>query len=396
MDERSNVSADSQKAYRELVAWVEQEGGFVDPRLGVVHRQGLQGIGPETESLEVGTVVMKIPGNVILAHEDDCDFVQHLAHEIRLREQSDIYPFLQILLPQLDAHRLPAFWSAAARRELQGLPPQADAYRHVGWYQQTCLKMKGGHPDNWSQAQIQALLLVVTYASSAGLPPVYHLMNHHRGLINTKIVVSDDQAFLEVHVTRAVTSEEQLYMDYVRPTSADYFRDYGFVEHWPRRWSWTWEPRASTWAETLWNLVQNPASWVDNTPNSPQTFTLEIWPDEVVAIQPPPITTTFSGSQPIRTLWESQQEARQHTESLSVNQLQDFRHGALHLLNETLPTTWMEDEALLAMRQNGDVEKAIAYRLEFKRNVDTAIHVVNRILEQRLQREANMEATQEL
>ena len=464
----SSVSEDSLEAYKDLVAWVEkEEGGYVDPRLGIVVRQGLQGIGPiigtnedksnnstakEEEELSelnkdgtttrttipTDTMILRIPGSVILDSDDDCEMVQYLENEIRLGSNSSIYPFLRMLVPQLHEQRLPSFWSESARNELQGLPPSEDAFRHVGWYENVCRrrrqpqqeqehegernkkKMMIDNPaEQWSRATIQGLLIVVAYASSVGLPPIYHLMNHHRGLINTRIVITTKA--LEVYTSRPVGIEEQLFMDYVRPDTADLFRDYGFVESWPRKWSWT-DPSFTSWS--LWNNVALKLYWTrggsgENALGILQqlvalagrgasggrtTHTFEIWPNGVVAIEPPATPEgqhIHLGSQPILSLAQAQEKARQHTQSLQGTQLQTFVQAALLLLNTTLPTTVAQDEDLLLLQQqqqgqdqqmlNLDHVLAIEYRLEFKRDVETAIQVATKVLEDRQATQTNQE-----
>ena len=385
-------SVESQAVFDRLVEWTrKQKGGYVDDRLAVVEHSGLQGIGPKPNStiIPAGTVILKIPGPLILEGENDCETVALFEHLLLHGHQDpktvEFHEFVKMVAAQIDPTRFTCFWSPEARQELQGLPPyRKDAYRHVGWYHNVCLdpKLPQNDPSRWSTARIQALLMVVAYSSSAGLPPIYHLMNHHRGLINTKIHVTKDA--LEVHTSRPVSDTEQLFMNYVRPSSAEIFRDYGFLESFPRKWSWK-EAQPTVW-EILSHLWTT-GSFLSISSESNTIHTMEIWPEDgVVSIEPPtPQGRVFSGSEKVVSVQEAQQNALHHTASLSTPQLQRFRQGATRLLYTTLPTTWQQDEEQLQQQSNiaPDVRMAVEYRMAFKRDVETALQAAEALLQDR-------------
>ncbi|KAL3765877.1 hypothetical protein ACHAW5_002110 [Stephanodiscus triporus] len=302
-----------------------------------------------------------------------CDVVREMAREMRLGEDSAWHPYLDhVALP-----RLVASWNEGALGELQGLPPSADADRHVRWFDGRC---RGGVDADaildGDDVTARSLVAFVSRASEVGMIPVYDLLNHHNGKRNAKLSVTEEGVKLVAvvgddrdrdnddnddadadgrrHRNDIIEKGQEIYLSYGLKTASTVYRDYGFVEEWP----------------TCWNFMD---------PASGDNFAFVSFPHGVSAINP---TGEY-----LRSMWsanaspaEYEARARMHTESLSVLDLERFARAA-HDRSGEFPSTVDEDElkledirkSMLVSDGDGgnisnveDVINAISYRIAFK------------------------------
>ena len=327
-----SIEDDDVSKFQDLVQWIREHDGFVHEDLTIVY-DGIRGIGLESTN---DTLVMRIPWSLVVQEDSDCDTVRVLERELLRGSESPYAPFLRSV-PTIDPHSVPAFWESEIRNELQGLIP--DAYRHVGWYQEAC---NNDRPVHWTPEKIQSLLLVVSYATTQGIFPLYHLMNHRRNQANTRVELTAEG----VQVWK-VGEGRMLYTDYSRPTSAEIYRDYGFIEGPIRRWAWT-EHTSSWWSS--WRRLLQTGSF-----DPPSHSFVVIGGDGPAAIE---VDELFS-----------KEEATRHMGSLDRTTLDSFVKGI-----PQMPTSVDEDEELLLSGGiAGDLASAVQFRLTFKRDLEVAL-----------------------
>lgn len=373
--------ATSSKGYDDLVEWVRHNGGRVDDRLGIgthVHNgEGFRG-GVAKGDIEAGTELLFCPWTLIFGTQGDtatvpadhCAILRAYAAQVEAGEGSFWYPYLS--MDTSLATRIPSVWHRSVLDELQGLPPAADATESslTDWFSQTCA---GGKPFAELEGPMQqSLLAAVTRSAGMRFLPIFDLLNHHNGKLNTK-------SHADIHgntvtATKDILKGEEIFNSYRggRTTSSDIFRRYGFVEPWPQQWAWT-----------------------DRLTSNEIRFLL--LPDGSVAISPPDSMSSRIG-QESPELCDLRAEVDNHNMELSVEQLARFDHAGRSLLI-SIPTTVEEDVAVLSdlthklslnankvgedALQVQDRMSAVTYRMQFKKAVEISLGVSSALLRER-------------
>ena len=364
---------EEEDGYMKLVEWMISHGGRVDSRMVIGEVDGIRGV-VAVEDIAENTELLFCPWKLVIGsssledqmstEQDMCDVVQIMASEIRLGSNSVGYPYLD----HIELPRLGSMWGPEAVTELQGLSPSYELNRHNMWFSQTC---DGGSIEDFDDATTQSLISFISRASAVGMIPIYDLLNHHNGFKNAKLYPTKDG--VQLRTVRRVDKDEQLYLSYGLKESSQMYRDYGFVEAWPRLWSW------------------KDVSTQDN-------HVFALFPDGVAAIHPSMDFLKQIWSSSFRTVTEWQELATQYTQNeVGTDSLMHFTTAAKKLL-ERLPSTWIEDEELLIQKQTErtsllstaqdetlsvleDVIAAIRYRIEFKKGVVGALLFAEGVLD---------------
>jgi hypothetical protein len=374
----NNNDNDNDSGFSKLVAWMRKHGGRVDERLSLQQLDGVRGA-VALYDIEQGAELIQVPWKLVIGSEglqdqmaDMCQVVRAIETELRLGETSLWHEYLA-LDDSIINSRLPTLWGASALEELQGLPPQEDATRHVRWFLEDC---KGQLDDQVTQ---QALLCFITRASAVGMVPIYDLLNHHNGERNAKLQLTE--MGVELIAFEPIPAGQQIYLSYGIKSASTMFRDYGFVEPWPQIWMWT-----------------------DSSSSDRHTFAL--FPDSVAAIYPDQsfLSEFWRTHTPLQQM---QERAIQYTRELPPDALIHFRTAATVLL-EGLPTSIEEDILILeGMKQSlsqlllvaitneneneaakitnrKDSISAVEYRISFKEAIQKALDVSILLLTQDL------------
>ena len=362
-----HTAAAPDKQYTVLVDWVRANGGRVDERLGM--GPNLDGAGRGAVALhdiEAGTELLFCPWALVLGTVGDtskvptehCDVLNTYAAQVRAGKDSFWYPYLS-MDDSIDT-RIPTVWKASSLTELQGLLPDTAQGSLAEWFSENC---SGGTPfDQLDHAARQSLLAAITRSAGMRFLPIFDLMNHHNGKLNTRSNATADgnSVFAAVDIPKGA----DIFNSYQGglATSSDVFRRYGFIESWPQQWAWT---DASTAKEERFLLL----------------------PDNVVAIYPPESMTEQIGTT-APPLADMQADSKNHNLQLEPGRLAGFCDSAKRLL-ESLPSTAEEDgvvlEQLLAAQLSdpgdsllGDRISAVAYRMHFKEAIQTALGVATK------------------
>jgi hypothetical protein len=166
--------------YRDLIDWIRDNGGVIDPRQEVRRERPGDPSSVRkvyaTAEIPENTVLCNVPWKIILAPEDPeeddlCETVRITRRELdRYRQGTSTFaPYMRVL-DHLGQHvTLPEGWSAEGKQLLRkvlgrDLPPPAVG-SHLAWYQEEC----GG--DLADEAGVKAALLVIGHRSNGFFTP---------------------------------------------------------------------------------------------------------------------------------------------------------------------------------------------------------------------------------
>eukprot|EP00536_Pseudo-nitzschia_multiseries_P015382 jgi/Psemu1/327878/estExt_fgenesh1_pg.C_8750001 len=183
-------------------------------------------------------------------HKNVCNLTHRLKDEMELGEKSEYAPYISYLKTQKPG-QLPANWSKEGKDVLRHVAiPNSPMVDWIDWYfQQTnCI---GDDPY-----EVHLLEMTIQRCFDTALIPIWDMVNHDNGRINTE----DDSMHLEdglrVRAKRDLAAGEEIFAsydlckdcfdleDYVG--TPEILKDFGFVENYPHRWVFM-EPY--TWIE---------------------------------------------------------------------------------------------------------------------------------------------------
>ncbi|MEE9374574.1 MAG: SET domain-containing protein [Saprospiraceae bacterium] len=337
-----------------LTSWFRQFGGEIEPQLGIGFEKKVRGIYAK-KGLSKNSLLLRCPWKLIIGSnginqiDESCSIVKALESEKRKGNASMWHLYLNFINEQKS--RIPMQWDKEILKELQGLPPY-DSTRHLKWFSTSC-------NDNQSNPFIskitqETLVDYVSRSTDRGIIPIFDIMNHHNGKLNTKIHISEKG--VEVWTCREINGEEQIYYSYGIESSSSLFRDYGFIEEWPQQWQW---------------LDHNGV-----------THTFIMFSENIIGIEPGTEMTQAIKLRIISTPEDYLSLIERHNAKLDDRIKKEFQDASLHLL-EGLPTNYVEDEKILnelivmipqcekenELQRAIDLKKCIQYRIAFKKAV---------------------------
>ena len=372
-----------------LIVHATHSHSIVDDRFGIgTHLNGIRGMITGSKIIPADTLLIHTPGSLVIGkgEEDPCKKLELLVDEMKLGNQSKWY--MQFQYDDGSSTRIPSLWNRyhGAISELQGLPPTGQTHRHADWHQHTCLE---GIREP-TELEWKALNMYVTRSADVGIVPMYSLLNHHNGQVNTWLE-RDGEGGLSVFALHDIPPGTPLYLTYARSgleSSVDVFNSYGFIEEYPQLWRWTDDILEKQLQENE-NLAKGRYLGLDgySTPNNDQYEVLVISPT-LAAILPPQEVTAPLGNNP-HTIQEWEEAFEIHHRNLVKSHVDALHDSAKSLLRK-LPTTIEEDESVISdgklhfeeIQKGGklddymtDIMQAIEYRLAFKRALRLAIEV---------------------
>lgn len=400
--------------YPSLVNWFTSHGGQIDPRitLGYEEPAHIRGM-IATERIEAETVLIHTPASLMINDVNGgpsqvlCAVIDRVVEELELGQDSkwDMYfKFDGSSVPDPDdeeeqqrLHRhtqTPSHWNkegqpgSRAIAELQSIPPAGETHRHIDWFERDCNNSQEATP-----IQFKALMMFITRACTRGIVPLYDLLNHHNGLINTRLAV-DENGGLSVIASTTIEENEPIYNTYARggwESSIDVFNTYGFVEDYPQLWRWSDDDMTRLAEEDPNHAFGRYAgpdgeNWgVDGDgrgfePNSPHYEVLVVSPT-LAALHPTKSLVQILGNGR-RSMEDWKAEIENHHATLRQSHANAMHDSAKAILSE-LPTTIEEDEKTILpnerrlfekVKKKGRVDQskadtiqAIEYRLAFKK-----------------------------
>eukprot|EP00571_Detonula_confervacea_P008181 CAMPEP_0172319530 /NCGR_PEP_ID=MMETSP1058-20130122/37916_1 /TAXON_ID=83371 /ORGANISM="Detonula confervacea, Strain CCMP 353" /LENGTH=438 /DNA_ID=CAMNT_0013034601 /DNA_START=59 /DNA_END=1375 /DNA_ORIENTATION=- len=387
-----------------LVAWFRSNGGTIDDRVIIGHEPGTKIRGMiATAPIPAETVLIHTPGSIILSSPGgkSCQQIEETVKEMKLGTESKWHSYFEF--DDSSGNHIPTQWDRSkgpgrAMKELQYLPPAGDTHSHVDWYKGDCLK--GGE---MSYLDWKALMMFLTRAADIGLVPLYDLMNHHNGLINTELKRGGDGGLYVIALTD-IPANAPIYNTYARSgmeSTIDVFNTYGFVEDYPQLWRWNDEKLEELSQENP-DHAYHRFGMSNSDNNNDRGDRLHFEPNthnyEVLVISPT-LAALSPSKQLVGILGNGQQSLEEwqtridtHHANLRSSHVNALHESVMTLLSE-LPTTIEEDEVLIPdekrrlekVRKLGRVDinkadsiQAIEYRLAFKKALRLAMEVAEK------------------
>mmetsp|Transcript_11807 Transcript_11807/g.24916 ORF Transcript_11807/g.24916 Transcript_11807/m.24916 type:complete len:403 (-) Transcript_11807:221-1429(-) len=193
-----------------------------------------------------------------------CLLAQKTKREMQLQDKSEFAPYVRYLNNQRRG-QLPATWSDYGKELLQDLlPPGSDG---VNWMQ----KFKGKCISSTDTFEEQVLAVTKQRAFDDAMIPLWDMVNHDNGRINTENTSMYEKDGLRVWASRAIQAGEEIYMSYDKCKDCmdvdeywgtpEILRDFGFVEPHPHRFVYTdqeiwfevWESENGGEKEVRWD-----------------------------------------------------------------------------------------------------------------------------------------------
>ncbi|KAL3760362.1 hypothetical protein ACHAWU_000337 [Discostella pseudostelligera] len=405
----------------EFVAWYRSHGGIVDDRITIGYEADTHIRGTiATALIPADTLLMHTPHNLLLTSNtgDTCEDIKYVQNEMNKGEESIWYTYFNF--DDSSGSRVPSQWNrdylkedgndggyhkdGRAIQELQGLPPSGNTHSNIDWGTETCFKRSSDHTLTHEEKEqyLKAAQIYHTRASDIGLIPLYDLMNHHNGKINTRLH-RDGEGGLYVTALVDIQEGEPIYNTYARngwESSIDVFNGYGFVEDYPQLWRWDGEELNGGEGEEGDGGEGGGRGHTSNRyvipvyehfePNHALYEILVLSPT-LGALSPTKQLVEVLGNER-RSMEEWKKRISSHHGIVRSSHAHALHDAALSLLNG-LPTTLEEDEKILRMEKKQlerlqglgredvnkkDVIQAIEYRMAFKRALRLAVEIAEK------------------
>jgi spermidine synthase/S-adenosylmethionine/arginine decarboxylase-like enzyme len=270
--------------HQNVIDWIVQAGGYFNDKQEIRPIQNDKGFDTfgvfATADIEEGEVLARIPGSCIVSgwhkkYDEEpwgdggayyCGTTLKLMHQVALGKGSYFSPYLELLMQQNPAE-LPFNWTEGGRsllKEVLGyytqykehaIPPTKPLDNQKD-YQKRCKRKKQISAANDKGDNVETLLAMQVMQRSYfdHMVPVFDFYNHGNGPSeNLDFVFSMNKKRDELHEVkiiawRAIQKGQELRKSHNQAENigmhandyygtADFLRDYGFVEDYPRRWT---------------------------------------------------------------------------------------------------------------------------------------------------------------
>ena len=402
-EEPSKETGDLISKFPKLVEWFRKHGGTLDDRVVIGYEPGSKIRGTIANAdIPAETVIMHIPQSLILAGEDNdwCPSYEAIKHEMSLGNKSKWFEYLDF--DDSTGSRLPLQWTRVKNNhgyplfELQGLIPDGVPHQHIDWFQGEggCIVGK-----EMTDLDFQAFKIYLTRSMDLGLVPMYDLMNHHNGLINTYLRV-DDEGGVSVISLLDIHAGFPIYNTYGRSgtqATNDLFTTYGFVEDYPQLWKFTDmeidESDPPYDQSKLMSIEESEHPHVgywrmlNFEPNSHLYEVLVISPNLAALLPSKHLTGILGNGQMSLEQWEI--EISNHHASLTSTYIDAFFDFAEKSL-DTMPTTISQDIEIILYEKrrfglgygdtnDSDALMAIEFRLAYKKALRLAMSFASQL-----------------
>ncbi len=216
-----------------LYEWIHGNGGYVNPKLiittGSDPSWNVRGIFTH-DTISSDETLFRIPSDLALCHQEFCDVVTALSHEILLGPSSFWWPYISIMEDhELD---LPYTWNDEERDLLGGLYPKRLS-THTA--HDICPML-----DITDDTNIRALQLVGSRsAKNQGyicMVPLFDSINHaQEGFENSELTGHYDDEFVMLAIND-IFEKEQVMDTFGDNSFHRLYSDYGFFSQYPRSW----------------------------------------------------------------------------------------------------------------------------------------------------------------
>lgn len=235
------------------IAWIRSKGGFFSRKiefqlLDKNDENSAMGVFA-LEELHKGETLMVVPKECLIfskgGSEDPCDTARNIVKHRKLGNASEYAPWINYVFEPKYKHDLPSAWSPAGKHLIETIigsemPPFG--VTNID-FKKVC-----GEGSGDAELDQDAWLIVVRRSWDDVMVPILDMVNHRNGKwYNVDSNSAHEGKDITVFASRDVEQGEQLYLSYNECTDChdiewtyvltDIFRDYGFIEQYPRRWN---------------------------------------------------------------------------------------------------------------------------------------------------------------
>lgn len=177
-------------------------------------------------------------------HQNICTLGQKLMEEMKLGDKSKFAPYVAYLKTQ-NPGQLPVNWSEPGKNLLRkAFRPGSDV---VDWIDNYYMKdISETSCINDDPFEIHMIEMTIQRCFDTALIPIWDMVNHDNGRINTENSSMYDKDGLKVRSSRPIKSGEEIFATYDKCVDCEdisdewgtpeILRDFGFVESYPHRW----------------------------------------------------------------------------------------------------------------------------------------------------------------
>jgi len=248
----------------DVVEWVRSQKGYFSDKLEIRRMDASDPKSPfgifAEEDLDAGETIMQIPRECYIyifddtrgTHKNDsmdattteynanlCRLAQRTMKEMKLDDKSMYAPYVRYLNNQ-SRRQLPATWSEKSKALLRDLfPPDDDG---VDWID---FDFKGGCFEFNDPFEEHVVALIKQRGYDTALIPLWDMVNHDNGKINTDNTSMYDKDGIRVWSSNEIKKGEEIFASYDKCMDCsdistywgtkEILRDFGFVEPYPRR-----------------------------------------------------------------------------------------------------------------------------------------------------------------
>ena len=222
------------------VEWLKSKGGFFHDKIEFDPPKGLFA----TADLAKGEMLIIIPRECLLTSASVCDAVKTVMAEHKLGDKSEFAPYIDYLYSTQQG-LLPSAWSDAGKDLITNIWGKDLLPYSVGL---TSLSFEDECDGSGDPVEEHTYMMVYSRCWDEICVPVYDMINHRNGYWNNvdSNSVHRGRNGLFVFASRDIEAGEQLHFSYNwcsdcghlgnNDVAPHIFRDYGFVEQYPRRW----------------------------------------------------------------------------------------------------------------------------------------------------------------
>lgn len=256
----SIVTATSHATQSDIISWVRSKGGSFSEKLEIrKHQMGYMGVFA-TSDISAKETLFNIPHECYIQVFDEaenmdldeledatgpyynnlCKLAHKLMEEMKLGESSEFAPYIAYLKTQKSG-QLPANWSQAGKDTIRKIAiPGSPIVDWIDWNfkQRHCIK-----DDPFEEHIVE---MTVQRCFDTALIPIWDMVNHDNGRINTENDSMYDKEGFKVRAARDIKAGEEIFATYDKCVDCygidaywgtpEILKDFGFVEGYPHRW----------------------------------------------------------------------------------------------------------------------------------------------------------------
>eukprot|EP00978_Attheya_sp_CCMP212_P048228 scaffold489782_cov110-Attheya_sp.AAC.1 len=172
-----------------------------------------------------------------------CLNAQKLMNETKLGTKSEFAPYIEYLETQKPG-QLPAMWSESGQKLLRKVAPKGKKGPLLDWMNK---HKESGCIQSGNVFEEHAIEIIIQRGFDIFLIPIWDMVNHHNGRINTEHNPMNSEEGIKVLASKDILAGEEFFMSYDFCTDCpgtenkwgtpEILRDFGFVEPYPQRWT---------------------------------------------------------------------------------------------------------------------------------------------------------------